>query len=200
MLSDPNFYKYYYSIYGGFLFRWVDYSKIKILRREFANLDNNTRIILDFGCGIGNLGKKLVSPKTKVIFCDIEKKFLEDIQASGLETILLDLRNKLPIKNNCIDGIILSDVIEHIQNPKNLIFECHRILKKNGKLIIFTPSHDKYRWKVAEKIHNILTRASSGHVTPFTKDLLKEVLEHYFERYIIKRINFGLTLCGIAIK
>ncbi|MEM7816607.1 MAG: class I SAM-dependent methyltransferase [Candidatus Aenigmatarchaeota archaeon] len=201
MLNQPDFYKYYSSIYGRFLFRWVDYSKIKLLEKEFNGLSNNkSKIILDLGCGTGKLGVKISDRNYKTYFCDIEKRFLENIRKMGFQTILLDLSNNLPIKDNCIDGIILSDVIEHIINPNNLIHECYRVLKKNGKLIIFTPSHDKYRWRIAEKIHNILTKSNSGHITPFTYDLLNEVLGDCFERYIIKRLNFGLTICGIAIK
>lgn len=38
--------------------------------------------------------------------------------------------------NNSVDVVIMSDMLHHVQDQKRLIGEMHRILKKNGKLLI----------------------------------------------------------------
>ena len=55
----------------------------------------------------------------------------------------------LPFKNEYFDTIIAGEFIEHINNPYNFISECHRVLKRNGKLILSTPNPNYY-WYVLQ--------------------------------------------------
>ncbi len=48
--------------------------------------------------------------------------------------------HKIPLENECIDAIICSSVLEHVENPITAMKEIHRILKKNGKLFVHVPS------------------------------------------------------------
>lgn len=41
----------------------------------------------------------------------------------------------IPLKNECMDTVILLEVLEHIQSPTLLITECMRVLKSGGVLI-----------------------------------------------------------------
>tara|TARA_Y100000768_G_C23984569_1_gene687945 strand:+ start:1136 stop:1819 length:684 start_codon:yes stop_codon:yes gene_type:complete len=56
----------------------------------------------------------------------------------------VDLEKKLNFSDNEFDEIILFNVIEHVQNYKNLLGETFRILKKNGKLELFVPFMFRY--------------------------------------------------------
>jgi SAM-dependent methyltransferase len=53
--------------------------------------------------------------------------------------LLLDLSTYLPFKNESVDEILISHVLEHIQNWENTIQEIIRILKPNGRLTIMVP-------------------------------------------------------------
>ncbi len=65
-----------------------------------------------------------------------------------------DLTNDLPFGDDEFDTVILSDVLEHIPQPEKLWKEMHRILSKDGKLIVNVPfyywlhekPHDYYRY------------------------------------------------------
>lgn len=46
----------------------------------------------------------------------------------------------LPFHNEAFDTIICSEVIEHLENPHQFLKQCHRVLKKGGKLILTTPN------------------------------------------------------------
>ena len=56
----------------------------------------------------------------------------------------LDIKNldaqDTNLKNENFDYIIASNMIHHIPYPIKFFYEMHRILKKNGKLIIFEPN------------------------------------------------------------
>ena len=54
-------------------------------------------------------------------------------------SVVTDLTKSLPITDGCADVIILSNVLEHIPYPLELLKECSRILKKGGVCIGTTP-------------------------------------------------------------
>jgi SAM-dependent methyltransferase len=65
-----------------------------------------------------------------------------------------DLNSPLPVPDSYFDTIILSDVLEHIAEPKLLWIEMSRILKSGGRALLNVPfyykiheaPHDYYRY------------------------------------------------------
>jgi SAM-dependent methyltransferase len=55
----------------------------------------------------------------------------------------------LPISQNCIDVVLLIDVLEHIKDTEKLLGQIHNILKEDGEIIIscpfLYPLHDEPR-------------------------------------------------------
>ena len=66
----------------------------------------------------------------------------------------VDLSKKLPFKESSVDTILLTDVLEHLNNPQLLLSESKRILRTNGHILIFVPflywlheePHDYFRY------------------------------------------------------
>jgi 2-polyprenyl-3-methyl-5-hydroxy-6-metoxy-1,4-benzoquinol methylase len=113
-------------------------------RREKAIsklLDNlRDKIILDIGCADGSLGK-IFKKSNQVIGVDISKEDLKKAKKVLDQTFLVDLNSqKIPLKNQSVDIIICSEVIEHLLPGNKLLSEAKRILKKDGFLIITTPN------------------------------------------------------------
>ena len=50
-----------------------------------------------------------------------------------------DLEN-LPLKTSCVDVFLINFVLEHIRNPIKFFLEVNRVMKANGKLIIWVPN------------------------------------------------------------
>jgi ubiquinone/menaquinone biosynthesis C-methylase UbiE len=50
------------------------------------------------------------------------------------------LSKKIPIKSNYADFVTLSAVLEHLEDPSSILKEAHRILKKDGLILITVPS------------------------------------------------------------
>lgn len=104
--------------------------------KKFLPIDKNTRI-LDFGCGIG--------------------KFIEVAETSGYNTVGFDFSKTLikiankdctfiadgsypPLKPGCFDFILMTDVIEHLDDYLLPLIEVNRVLKKDGHLLIIYPN------------------------------------------------------------
>ena len=82
---------------------------------------------------------------------------------------------KIPLPNSSIDGFILSEVLEHVENPEEIIKEALRVLKHGGIGWITMPflfpihadPHDFQRW-TEEKIRRVFNKygVNSIEITP----------------------------------
>jgi len=52
--------------------------------------------------------------------------------------VVADAHN-LPFKENSFDNIIMTNLLEHVQEPQKVVNEAYRVLKPNGLVIVFTP-------------------------------------------------------------
>lgn len=64
-----------------------------------------------------------------------------DIMPKDWNVLYIDIRKKMPFKNNTLDYIVSEHLIEHLlrEDGKKMLKECFRILKKGGKIRISTP-------------------------------------------------------------
>ena len=123
------------------------YSPLKMI--EFDALMNRVdftgrETVLDIGCGDG-LHTMLIGQKVgHVVGIDINESFIERAKSYGekfqknasTEYIAAPLET-IGFPDNKFDIIFSICVIEHIENYKEVLKECRRILKPGGK-IIFT--------------------------------------------------------------
>jgi ubiquinone/menaquinone biosynthesis C-methylase UbiE len=96
--------------------------------------------VADIGCGDGKhsvrLAKHLFSGR--VFALDVEESKLETARAAIKQfnltnvKVMLSDHNKLPLEEACLDGAVLSKVLHHANNPKKLLAEARRCLKKTG--------------------------------------------------------------------
>jgi SAM-dependent methyltransferase len=91
--------------------------------------------ILDLGCGKAPLYELYKGYTSEVICADWEKS-LHDNEFIDKIT---DLNNNLDFNDSEFDTVLLSDVLEHILLPHNLLKEIYRILKPDGCLIMNVP-------------------------------------------------------------
>lgn len=61
-----------------------------------------------------------------------------DIPGSGAD-IECDFEQPLPIKAGSYDVVLLINVLEHIFEYRQLLAECHRVLKPGGRIVVATP-------------------------------------------------------------
>lgn len=163
---------------------WVDVlqtaPQIKYDSKKFrdAVVDLETRIekgrLLDVGCSIG-------------LFVDIAKRRGWD--AHGVELsdkarrvakakFGLDLYDKpleeLGLDTGAFDVVTLWEVLEHLQQPREILVQCRRLLRKNGTLVILVPNADSLTVRM---LWNRAATFGWGHLWYFTPAALKKMLE-----------------------
>ncbi len=102
-----------------------------------------------------------------------DKGFSKYCESIGIKSYPYDYpdfdieKDALPHRNDSVDFITLNAVIEHINDPSNVLKESMRILKKDGLIFIRTPN-----WKIDYKnFYNDPT-----HMKPHSPETLKNVL------------------------
>ena len=141
---------------------------------EGLNPKDGDRIV-DLGCGTGyylfllaNLGVKL-----NLTGFDYDGKAINEARSSiygkDIKFITGDL-HKMPFKDKSFDKVVMSEVLEHVENDERVLQEAHRILKPNGVLAISVPSINY----------------------PFLWDPTNWVLQHFFGTHIKKGFFSGI--------
>lgn len=65
-------------------------------------------------------------------FCQVDKPYAPDL------TYVCDL-SRIPVEDNRYDLVLLSQVMEHLPSPIDVLNELHRVLKQNGQLWLSAP-------------------------------------------------------------
>jgi 2-polyprenyl-6-hydroxyphenyl methylase/3-demethylubiquinone-9 3-methyltransferase len=99
--------------------------------------------ILDVGCGGGILSIPLARLEAKVTGIDLGKENIEiaskKAEEDGISVNFMNISvEELIEKKETYDVVICSEVLEHVENPKEFISSLSKLLKKSGILILST--------------------------------------------------------------
>lgn len=151
------------------------FEKILSTLISFGNLYNEKGLILDFGCGVGHLKKRLKGKK--VVGYDIIPE-LSDVS---------DYRKLKPAK------IVLSGVLEHIYLDKiEKILNDFNQMNKNAELLVFLPTEN-----FISKIAMVLageSHAHDDHVSKYKE--INALIEKYY--YPQKRVYLFLRMAQVT--
>jgi 2-polyprenyl-3-methyl-5-hydroxy-6-metoxy-1,4-benzoquinol methylase len=115
--------------------------------------------VLDFGAGKGVLTARLLANRT---FSDVTAADLmarpNNLPAT-VRWISADLNEPLELPGSLFHAIIAAEVIEHLESPRALAREWHRLLRPGGTLILSTPNNESWR--------SLLSLAFQGHFALF---------------------------------
>lgn len=150
-------------------------------------------LVLEIGCGKGDLTTKLSKKYKKIVSFDISSgginKARQRIEKNCICEFLISDATKLPFCNNIFDTVIFSEVLEHTLDQKKCISEIHRILKPNGVLILTTPNSGGIHRNLKKIISKLLNKPFrfSSQITdnPLSSLELELLLLPYF--FILKK-------------
>lgn len=103
--------------------------------------------ILEIGCGIGNISEFFIQDSQDIILSDLRVNYLEIVSKKFINpTIKINLIDpEFDTKYDKIigtfDTVFALNVIEHIEDDKQAIANCKKLLKKGGNLIILVPAY-----------------------------------------------------------
>lgn len=100
-------------------------------------------LLLDVGCGDGNNIMTMEQKGWRGVGIDFDEQAIKNAKKKGLNVHPGDLFSQ-KFDSESFDAIIMNHVIEHIPHPVELLQECHRILKKNGVMVVTTPNANSF--------------------------------------------------------
>ncbi len=113
---------------------------------------------------------------------DLSDKAVESIRGLVKDRVFKLDGPKLPFEDGYFDAVVIIDMLEHVKADNQLVAECHRVLKPNGRLVVNVP-HLK-RGAVLPPMRRMLglTDADHGHVRPgYTESQLFALLKDGFD-------------------
>lgn len=150
--------------------------------------------ILEFGCGTGRLITKL-ELYYETYGIDISHYAINQAQAKSKTTKYYYHLDDFLLLKKTIDGILAINVIEHIENPEDLLKKFNLILKKCGYLFIHLPvSSNQLSKYLVEKFYNDET-----HVfVPSIDELESMLFDNGFK--LVHRRSGSFIFLPISIK
>jgi ubiquinone/menaquinone biosynthesis C-methylase UbiE len=133
--------EYFDELAGKFGRSYVPGRSWKALSHALISLVPRLAIV-DLGAGEGTLSQLLARNARKVIAVDNSPKMVEfgsklakEHGFKNLEYRLGDLEDP-PIAKESVDLVVLSQALHHAIKPERAIKSAHRILKKNGRMVV----------------------------------------------------------------
>ncbi len=150
---------------------------VAIARRECPGVQEHPLKHLDIGAGRGELIARLATAIPLESFaCDFH---VERFQVPGVPIERVDLNSEpLPYAGEEFDLVTCSEVLEHLENPRGVLREIHRVLKPGGLFIVTTPNvanaYSRVRYLVSGfanlfgplPVRNDKRYSTGGHISP----------------------------------
>lgn len=134
----------------------------------------NIRDILDVGCGQKPYAHFFTNPQKSYVGVDLRCRN-SDVFAIG---------EMLPFRNTCFDVVLCTQVLEHVTEPKQVLDEIRRILKRNGFLVLSThgfwveghESNDYWRWTL-QGLERVISSAGFSIVDSASMDPFSSIIQ-----------------------
>ncbi len=129
-----NAYFFTHPIYGKKYFDTENRSPEFIDRWRAAIGTLDDKVVIDVGCGPGNLVASLGGNPTMLIGLDISYGALQLAKTLGYLTLLADVQD-LPLVSECADVVMLNAVMHHSDDPEKVLREAARLVRPGGILV-----------------------------------------------------------------
>ena len=162
---------------------WWFQARKKIIDQIISSINlKKKKNILDFGAGSGvNLD---MLRKHGLVDIHEQNKYARAVIKK--ERKIKNLYSTLKIKKKFYDLILLADVIEHVKQPKELLKDLKKFLKKDGHILITVPAY-QFLFSKKDKV--------LGHYRRYNKELLKTELSGFK----VENISYFNTFLCIPI-
>jgi SAM-dependent methyltransferase len=155
---------------------------------------NKKHIVLDLGCASGNITKKISPFVKKIVGIDFNQILIEEAKKNNsnynIEYIVSDIFDYLKkIKKN-FDILILSHVLEHLDNPYDFL---NKIKNKFKKIYIEIPDNDSDQINhMRHQLKIDICYNDVDHISEFTRDTFEDLIKKNKLKIIKKNYKYGV--------
>ncbi|WCL48079.1 class I SAM-dependent methyltransferase [Leptospira sp. GIMC2001] len=136
--------------------------------------------ILEIGSSFGGFLSRAKKFGFEVFGLEISKYSCDYANSQGIPTIYGKLEDT-NFQNQQFDAIVLTEVIEHLENPKFVFDELSRVLKNDGLLILQTANFEGWQAKNSGASYHYYL---PGHLYYYGENNLKNILKlRGFDRF-----------------
>ncbi len=141
--------------------------------------------VLDLGCGIGEVAAYVEAPQ-RYMGVDVNPYCINYLKEKGLQSKLGSVY-EIPLEANSVDVVVLSHVLEHLDEPGRALREIWRVLRPEGMMITIVPMRYGYSTDRTHVTFYDLARlgeiARRYHFEPLKTEIFPiplEILGNYF--------------------
>ncbi len=151
--------------------------------------------VLELGCGRASLATDAIQQADYSVGIDLS---LDDLASNGTITYLVKAGGEnIPVASHSVDIIISQWVFEHLENPRAVFREIARVLKPNGRVVIFTTNANNYipvlSWLIPDAIRNTL-------LTKLLRRPLHETFPTFYRANTQQRIARYAQITGLRVE
>jgi ubiquinone/menaquinone biosynthesis C-methylase UbiE len=156
--------------------------------------------VLDIPCGRGfylNMFR-YAAPQARIVGAELEWDVIRKAQANiGHLNIPLHNANiyHLPYPDESFDAVILSEILEHIEDDQAALQEVYRVLKPKGVVVITVPNANYPFWW--DPINKTLERLFKTHIQ---RGMLAGIWANHVRLYTMPDLRKAVQGAGFAIE
>ncbi len=161
------------------------------------NAASNIPSVLDIGCG----SSRILSSLPRAVGMDIDIKKVRYMRKYD-NPVLCGSTFQLPFKNESFDGVISSEIIEHVKKDEALWKEMRRVLKPGGTLVLGTPDYGSKLWIIIEALYKKLAPGGYGdeHISHYSRDELIQTAKRHGFAFQTMECVFASEMIGTFTK
>lgn len=149
--------------------------------RELVNfaMSHAGNRVLDIGCATGEYVKRLKDHGFECLGVDMNPDYVKEANANGNEVYNMDAKH-LDFPDKSFDTALLFEVLEHIDDPSEVLREAKRVSRKNVLITVPNCSGVDKLSQMGLTFEHMLEK---DHVNFFTKSDLEGLLSEQFKDY-----------------
>jgi len=100
--------------------------------------------LLDIGCGTGDTLLWAKESGWDVYGVELNKNAVKHAHSRGLQNVRCGAIESIVYEDEYFDAIVMTQALEHVSSPRRILNKCHKMLKRDGYLMVTVPNFNSY--------------------------------------------------------